>query len=201
MKRLAILLGIALLPLAARAAGTTWTIDPNHTQSMFTVRHMVVSNVRGQFEKTTGTVTLDDQDVTRSKVEATIDASSVNTRVEARDKDLKSPNFFDVAQYPTITFKSTKVEKAGDGSLKVTGDLTIHGTTKPVVLDVDSPASVVKDPGGNTRRGFAATTTINRQDYGLHWNKAVEAGPIVGDEVKIEIEGELILQAPKTTSK
>jgi polyisoprenoid-binding protein YceI len=201
VRRLVVALSLTLAPLAAQAAPTTWTIDSSHTQSMFTVRHLVVSNVRGQFDKTTGTVTLDDKDVTKSSVEAVIDAQTINTREPKRDEHLRSADFFDVANHPSITFKSTKVEKAGEGKLKVTGNLTMRGVTKPVVLDVDLPAATVKDPWGNTRMGFAATTKVNRQDYGLKWSKAVEAGPVVGDEIKIEIEGELIQQAAKTSSK
>ncbi len=195
MKRLAALL--ALAPLAALAETATWNIDPAHTQSMFTVRHMVITSVKGQFDKTTGTVQLDDKDVGKSSVEATIDAASVNTRVQNRDNDLRSPNFFDVAKYPTITFKSTKVEKAGEGKLKVTGDLTMHGVTKPVVLDVEGPTATIKDPGGHQRRGISASTTVNRKDFGLTWNKMVDAGPVVGDQVKIEIEAELVAAGDK----
>jgi polyisoprenoid-binding protein YceI len=195
MKRLAALL--ALVPLAALAEPATWNIDPAHTQSMFTVRHLVITSVKGQFDKTTGVVTLDDKDIGKSSVEATIDAASVNTRVANRDNDLRSPNFFDVAKYPTITFKSTRVEKAGEGRLKVTGDLTMHGVTKPVVLDVEGPTAAIKDPGGHQRRGLSASTTINRKDFGLQYNKMVEAGPIVGDDVKIEIEAELVAAGGK----
>ncbi len=195
MKRLAALL--ALAPLAALADTATWNIDPAHTQSMFTVRHMVITSVKGQFEKTTGTVQLDDKDIGKSSVEATIDAASVNTRVTNRDNDLRSPNFFDVAKYPTITFKSTKVEKAGEGKLKVTGDLTMHGVTRPVVLDVEGPTAAIKDPGGHQRRGISASTTIDRKDFGLSWSKMVDAGPVVGDQVKIEIEAELVAAGDK----
>ncbi len=195
MKRLAALLVLA--PLAALAETTTWNIDPSHTQSMFTVRHMVITNVQGQFEKTTGTVKLDGQDVTRSSVEATIDAGSVNTRVANRDADLRSANFFDVAKYPTITFRSTKVEKAGEGKLKVTGDLTMHGVTRPVVLDVEGPTPPIKDPQGKQRAGLSASTSINRKDFGLNWNKMVEAGPVVGDQVKIEIQAEIVSSGDK----
>jgi polyisoprenoid-binding protein YceI len=190
MKRLAALL--ALAPLAVRAEPTTWNIDPSHTQAMFTVRHMVITNVQGQFDRTTGTVALDDQDVTRSRVEATIDAASVNTRVANRDADLRSANFFEAARYPTITFKSTRVEKAGEGKLRVAGDLTMHGVTRPVVLDVEGPTAPIKDPGGHLRRGLSAATTVNRKDFGLNWNKMVEAGPVVGDQVKIEIQAEIV---------
>ncbi len=200
MKRLAILLTLAA-PAAALADTSTWTIDPAHSQTSFTARHMVITNVKGAFDKTTGTVVLDEKDVTRSTVEATIDVNSINTHVEQRDAHLKSPDFFDAAKYPTITFKSTKVEKAGEGKLKVTGNLTIKGTTKPVVLDVDGPSPAIKDPQGGVRRGLTATTTINRFDYGLEWNKAVEAGPVVGKDIKIEIEAELVKQGDKTSSK
>jgi polyisoprenoid-binding protein YceI len=189
VKRLTLLL--TLVPFAALAAPTTWTIDPAHSQASFAVRHMVISTVRGEFQKLGGSVQLDEADLTRSSVEATIDAASVDTRIAARDNDLRSPNFFDVAKYPNITFKSTKVEKAGEGKLKVTGDLTIHGVTRPVVLDVEGPTAAIKD-GKGLRRGLTARTTINRQDYGLRWNKAVEAGPIAGDEVKIEIDAEVV---------
>jgi len=198
MRRLAALL--ALAPLAALAETATWNIDPAHTQSIFTVRHMVISSVKGQFERTAGTVTLDDKDITRSSVDATIDAASINTRVENRDNDLRSATFFDVRKYPTITFKSTKVEKAGEGKLKVAGNLTMHGVTKPVVLEVEGPTAPIKDPGGHLRRGLSASTTINRKDFGLQYNKMIEAGPVVGDEVKIEIEAELVAATGKEAS-
>jgi polyisoprenoid-binding protein YceI len=183
-------LALALAPLSALAEAQAWSIDPAHSQAMFTVRHMVVSNVRGQFQKTTGTARIDEADPARSSVEVSIDAASIDTRVEARDNHLRSPDFFDVAKYPAITFKSTKVEKAGEGKLKVTGDLTLHGVTRPVVLEVEGPSAPIKD-GKGLRRGLTARTSISRQDYGLKWNKLVEAGPVVGDEVKIEIEAEL----------
>jgi polyisoprenoid-binding protein YceI len=190
MKRLAVLLALAAPALAAAEVGT-WSIDPNHTNSTFAVRHLVISTVRGEFGKTSGTVSIDDKDVTKSSVEATIDTATVNTRVEDRDKDLKSPNFFDVEKFPTITFKSTKVQRAGEGQLKVTGDLTIKGVTKPVVLEVAGPTKPIKDPWGNERRGFSAITKINRQDFGLTYSKVIEAGPVVGDKVTIQIDGEL----------
>ncbi len=189
MKRLALLL--SLVPFAALAQPTTWAIDPAHSQATFSVRHMVISTVRGEFQKTSGTVHLDEADLPHSTVEATIDAASINTHVEARDNHLRSPDFFDVAKFPNITFKSTRVEKAGEGKLKVTGDLTLHGITRPVVLEVEGPTAAIKD-GKGLRRGLTARTTINRQDYGLRWNKAVEAGPIAGDEVKIEIDAEMV---------
>ncbi len=188
---LTLLLAIATPALALAQTGT-WNLDPAHTHSSFTVRHMVITNVRGEFGKTTGVVKLDEKDMSRSSVEATIDTTTIDTRVPDRDAHLKSADFFDVAKYPTITFKSTKVEKAGAGKLKVTGNLTIKDVTKPVVLDVEGPTQEIKGPTGEARRGIAASTTINRRDFGLNWSKAVEAGPVVGDEVKIEIESELV---------
>ena len=195
MKRLVALL--ALLPLSALAETSSWSIDPAHTESSFTVRHLVISSVKGQFQKTTGTVNLDDKDVTKSTVEATIDVNSIDTRVPDRDNHLKSPDFFDAANHPDITFKSTKIERAGRGKLKVTGNLTIRETTRPVVLMVEGPTAAVKDPGGNLRRGLVATTEINRQDFGLKWNAMVEAGPVVADKGKIEIDAELVQPAAK----
>ena len=192
MKRLA-LAALALVALPALAQTSTWNVDPSHTHAAFTVRHLVISNVRGEFGKTTGTLTLDEGDVTRSKVEATIDVASVNTRDEKRDGHLKSPDFFDVARYPTITFKSTKVEKAGAGALKVTGNLTMKGVTRQVVLDVAGPSAEVKDPYGNVRRGLSATTQLDRKDFGVSY------GPdaIVSDLVKVQIDAELIKDASK----
>jgi polyisoprenoid-binding protein YceI len=195
MKRfLALFLAVAA-PVAALAQTSAWTMDPTHAHATFTIRHMAITNVRGEFRKVAGTVKLDEKDVTKSSVEATIDAASIDTRVADRDNHLRSPDFFDVAKYPTITFKSTKVEKAGEGKLKVTGDLTMHGVTKPVTLAVEGPTQEIKDPWGKTRRGLSASTTVNRKDWGLTWGKVIEAGPVVGDEVKIEIEAELIKDA------
>jgi polyisoprenoid-binding protein YceI len=189
-----LLLAIALTaaaPIVVHA--DTWQIDPNHTNVEFTVRHLMISNVKGQFEKTTGTITTDPANPAASSIDATIDASSVNTRVAMRDDDLKSPDFLDVAKYPTITFKSTKVEADGAGKWNVTGDLTLHGVTKPVVLAVEATGTPIKDPMGTTRVGASATTKINRKDFGLTWNKALEAGGVVvGDEVAISIDLEAI---------
>ncbi len=198
MKKLAVLLSLA--PTLALAATSSWNVDASHSQVGFAVKHLVISNVRGEFGAYQGKVVLDDSDVTRSTVEATIDASSVNTKVADRDAHLKSPDFFDVAKYPSITFKSTKVAQAGKDRLKVTGDLTLHGVTKPVVLDV-STSPEVKGMYGETRRAFAATTKISRKDYGLTWNKLVEAGPAVGDEVSIALDLELVKDQPKTASR
>ena len=189
MKRLA--LAVLLLPSLALAQAATWNIDPSHTQATFTVRHMVISNVKGEFQSTKGVVKIDDKDLAKSTVDVTIDAASIHTREDKRDAHLRSPDFFDVERYPTITFKSTKVEKAGGDRYKVTGDLTMHGVTKPVVLDA-ALTPEVKGMMGEVRRGAQATTRVNRQDYGLKWNKTIEAGPLVGDDVAIEINAELI---------
>ena len=183
---------IALLltaPLAAPAA--TWDLDPAHTSVQFSVRHLMVSNVRGEFAKTSVTVDGDENDPTHAKIQATIDAASINTRIEKRDNHLKSPDFLDVAKYPTITFVSNKIEPAESGHFKVTGDLTLHGVTKPVVLDVEGPTPSMKDPWGKTRAGAQATTKINRKDFGLTWNQTLDAGGVaVGDELAITIDVE-----------
>ncbi len=200
MKRL-VAVALALSAPAAALAQSTWNLDPAHTHASFTVKHLVISTVRGEFGKTTGAVKLDEKDVTRSSVEASIETGTIDTRVADRDTHLKSPDFFDAAKYPAMTFKSTKVEKAGEGKLKVTGNLTIKDVTKPVVLEVTGPTAEIKDPWGNTRRGLSATTKINRKDFGLTWSKVVEAGPVVGDEVAIEIETELLKQDAKQAAK
>ena len=153
---------------------------------------MGLSNVTGTFNKMSGSADLDEKDLTRSKVEATIDVASVDTRVDARDKDLRSPNFFDVAKYPTMEFKSKRIEKSGD-DLRLIGDLTMHGVTKEVSLNVEGPTPEVKDPWGNSRRGFSATTTINRKDWGLVYNNLLQSGEaVVGDKVKIQIDVEMV---------
>jgi polyisoprenoid-binding protein YceI len=185
-----------LLPVIVSAA--TWTIDPDHSNVGFKVRHLMVSNVKGSFEKQTGTVDINDKDITKSKVEVTIDTNSINTNVQKRDEHLRSADFFDVAKFPTMTFVSKKVAKAGQDKLKVTGDLTLHGVTKEVVLDVEAISKESKDPWGNLRRGTTATTKINRKDFGLLWNKALETGGVaVGEEVFITLEIEMIKAQPK----
>lgn len=169
-----------------------------HTAAQFSVRHLTISTVRGAFSKVTGTVQFDDQDVSKSSVDVTIDVSTVDTRELARDKDLRSEKFFDVEHFPTMTFNSTKVEQAGAGKLKVTGNLTIRGVTKEVVLDVDGPTAAIKDPYGNQRAAVNATTKINRQDFGVKWNSTIDGGGVVvGDEVNITIDAEMIKQAAK----
>ena len=197
MKKLTLLL--SLVPTFALAATSQWNVDASHSQVGFAVKHLVISTVRGEFGKYQGKLVLDDADATKSTVEATIDVNSIDTKVADRDTHLKSADFFDVAKYPSITFRSTKVAKAGRDRLKVTGDLTLHGVTKPVVLDV-STSPEVKGMYGETRRAFAATTKILRKDYGLTWNKLVEAGPAVGDEVTIALDLELVKDQPKTAA-
>jgi len=184
------------LPLVASAA--TWNIDPDHSNVGFKVRHLMVSNVKGSFEKFIGSVDINDKDITKSRVEVTIDTNSINSNVQKRDEHLRSPDFFDVAKFPTMTFVSKKVAKAGKDRLKVTGDLTLHGVTKEVVLDVEALSKESKDPWGNIRRGTTATTKINRKDFGLVWNKALETGGVaVGEEVLITLEIEMIKAQPK----
>jgi polyisoprenoid-binding protein YceI len=191
MKSIRAVLAAAALVVPSVALAATWEIDPSHSSAAFTIRHLMVSNVHGQFSNVKGLVKVDDKDMTKSSVDATVDATSINTADAKRDEHLKSADFLDTAKFPTFSFKSTKVEKAGTG-LKVTGDLTLHGVTKPVVLAVEGPSQQIKDPWGNTRVGATATTTVNRKDFGLTWNKAMEAGGVmVGDEVKITLELEM----------
>ena len=187
----------AVLSLPASAGTSTWKIDPQHSSAQFSVRHLAISTVRGAFSKVTGTIILDENDVTKSAVDVTIDVSTVDTREPNRDNDLRSDKFFDVAHYPSMTFKSRKVEQVAPGKLKVTGDLTIRGTTKEVVLDVDGPTPPVKDPWGNQRAAVNATTKINRQDFGVKWNATMDnGGVVVGDDVPITIDVEMIKQVP-----
>jgi len=198
-----LVLGTALaaalnFPAAAAAATSTWQIDPAHTAAGFAVKHLMISTVRGQFKGITGTVNWDDQDITKSTVDVTIDANTVDTSEPNRDKDLKSGNFFDVAKYPAITFKSKKVEPVSAGKLRVTGELTIHGVTREVVLDVEGPTPPVKDPWGNSRVAASATTKINRQDYGVKWNANMDGGGVVvGDDVNITIDLEMVKKVAK----
>lgn len=182
----------AALCVPAAAFASTWSVDASHSEVGFSVRHMMVSNTKGSFKKFEGTVNLNDKDITKSTVNVSIDASSVFTDNDKRDEHLKSPDFFNVSKFPKLTFKSTSVKKTKDG-LKVTGQLSLHGVTKSVVLDVEGPSQAIKDPWGMTRRGLSARTKISRKDFGLTWNKALETGGmVVGDEIKISLEIELI---------
>jgi len=197
--RIAVTAGLAAaLSLPAAAATSTWQIDPAHSAAQFAVKHLAISTVRGAFTSVKGTVQFDDKDITKSSVEVTIDVNSVDTRQPDRDKDLRSDHFFDAEHFPAITFKSKRVEQVSPGKLKITGDLTIHGITKEVVLDVDGPTAPIKDPWGNQRMAINATTKINRQDFGVKWNATMDnGGVVVGDEVTITIDAEMTLKAVK----
>jgi polyisoprenoid-binding protein YceI len=193
MKRIISVVTLFLLSLPFTALASTWTLDPDHSAAQFKVRHLMISNVKGSFEKINGQLILDDKDITKSKVDVIIDVASVNTNIKKRDDHLRSPDFFDTAKFPAMTFVSTKVEKDGPDKLKVTGNLTIKGITKPVVLHVDGLTPEIKDPWGNIRRGASATTTINRKDFGVSWNKKLDSGVIVvADDVAIQLEVEFI---------
>jgi polyisoprenoid-binding protein YceI len=169
-----------------------WNIDASHSTAEFTVRHLMITNVRGRFGKLEGTVEYDPQHPELSKFEATIDATSIDTRDEKRDGHLRSPDFFDVEKFPTITFKSTQIKKTGDG-FEALGDLTMHGVTKQVTLEIEGPTPEAKDPWGNTRIGASAHGKLNRKDWGLNWNAALETGGVlVGETVKISLEVSLI---------
>lgn len=188
-------MGLAVLVLGfpLLASGATWQIDPDHSSFQFKVRHMMASNVRGSFSKVTGMVIFNDDHISNSKGEAIIEAASINTGHAKRDEHLRSADFFDVARYPTLTFVSKQVTSSGSDRLRVTGDLTIHGVTREIVLDVQGPTPEVKDPGANFRRGLSVNTKINRKDFGLTWSKVLETGGlVVGDEVEISVEIELV---------
>jgi len=192
-------LALTTLLCSSWTFASNWDIDPAHTTVGFSVRHMMVSNVRGEFGKVTGAVNWHDTDVTKSTAEATVDATTINTREPKRDDHLKSADFFDVAKYPTITFKSTTVKKLGADRLQIKGDLTMHGITKPVTLEA-TYTNEVKDPWGNTRRGASAHTKLNRKDFDLKWNKTLESGGVlVGDDVDITLDLELIKKAANKT--
>ncbi|BCR04348.1 polyisoprenoid-binding protein [Desulfuromonas versatilis] len=185
----------AILAVPTFAGAATWNIDPDHSNAQFKVQHMVITYVRGNFPDVQGTVVLDDQDITKSKVDVSITAASLDTNVEKRDNHLKSPDFFDVEKYPALTFKSKSVESNGNGELKVLGDLTIRGITREVELQVSGPTQSITDPWGNTRKGAQATAKVNRKDFGMTWNKTLDTGGlVVGDDVEISIEVELIEQ-------
>ena len=191
MRKLLILTALLCLSVPASAA-TSWEFDPAHTGVQFKVRHLMVSSVRGDFEKVAGKIVYDETDITKSNADITIDAASINTRVAKRDEHLRSPDFLDAANHRTITFKSKRVEKNGDGTLKMTGDLTLRGVTREVALKVEGPTPQIKDAQGNLRVGGQATGKIHRKDFGLVWNKGLEAGGVVvGDEVDITIDVEI----------
>jgi polyisoprenoid-binding protein YceI len=185
---------------AAAAGPNTWNIDTAHTQSAFAVKHMMVSTVRGSFGKTEGTITYDGKDISSIKADVTIDATTITTNNEKRDTHLKSPDFFDVAKFPTITFKSKSATAAGAGKFKLVGDLTMRGVTKEVTLDVEGPSQPLVAQG-RTRIGATATTKVNRQDYGVSWSRSLDGGGVVvSDEVVITLELELVKAAAPAAS-
>jgi polyisoprenoid-binding protein YceI len=195
MKRfLALTALLAVLTVPSFAATTTWNIDSYHANAQFSVRHLGISNVQGEFTKVTGTVTIDDADITKSSVNASIDINSIDTRVTRRDDDLKSPDFFDAAKFPTMTFQSTKIVKTGEDTLKMTGNLTLKGVTKEVTFDVTGPTAPIKVAAamGGMRRGVSATGKINRQDFGVSKDPGM-----VGDEISITLDLEMTPAAAK----
>jgi polyisoprenoid-binding protein YceI len=171
----------------------TWRIDPAHSSAEFKVKHMMISNVKGSFSGLSGTLSEDATNPSQSAIEASVDVATVSTGDAQRDGHLKSADFFDVEKFPAMTFNSTKVEPKGKGEYEVTGDLTLHGVTKPVTFAVEGPSAPGKDPWGNTRIGLSATTKINRMDFGLAWNSALETGGVlVGEDVAITLEVQFI---------
>lgn len=176
---------------SALAQSNIWQIDPAHSNAQFVVRHLGISNVQGEFTKISGTVQIDDHDISKSSVTATVDITSIDTRVKDRDDDLKSGNFFDAAKYPTMTFQSTKISKTGEGTAKMTGNLTIHGVTREITFDVTGLTAPINVMG--VRRGASATATINRQDFGLtHASNKISSGDLmIGNEIKIMLDIEM----------
>ena len=193
---------VSILLLSAPAMfAAEYKIDPAHSSAEFSVRHLMISNVKGQFSKLSGEIVYDPANPSAAKVDAVIDTTTVDTREARRDDDLKGPHFFDVTKFPTMSFKSTHVEKSGE-QLLVKGDLTLHGVTKEVTLTVDGPTPEMKDPRGNVHVGASATTHINRKDWGLVWNAALESGGVmVGDDVKITLDIEAVKAKPETAGK
>ncbi|MDR3612144.1 MAG: YceI family protein [Candidatus Obscuribacterales bacterium] len=184
---------VSAIEQTAAKTATAWKLDPAHTSVRFTIQHMMVSKVPGAFAKVSGTAKYDGKDLKNASADATIDTTSINTNEEHRDAHLKSPDFFDVAKFPTITFKSSKVTPEANGNFKLTGALTMHGVTKDVTLDCEKLATPVKDAKGHLHSGTSATTTINRKDFGLTFNKALDnGGTMLGDDVKVNIDVELV---------
>jgi len=187
---------VVAFALPSFAQTGSWNVDPAHSKAVFSVRHMGISTVRGEFFNMTGQAQVDDQDVSKSQIEVTLDATTVNTGQSDRDADLRSPKFLDVTKFPTMTFKSKSVSSSADGKLKMTGDLTIHGVTKEVTFDLDGPTAAIKDRQGNLRRGASATAKINRKDFGISFNAVMDnAGLVVSDDVSITIDLELTKKA------
>ncbi len=194
MKRiLASITAVITLALPIVASSSSWSIDPDHSNVGFKARHLIVSNVNGNFGKYSGTFNLNEKNISKSHVQVTIDTTSINTNMQKRDDHLKSVDFLDVAAFPTMTFVSKKIAKVGKNRLKVTGYLTLHGITRQVKLDMEALSKESKDPWGNIHRGTTAITTINRKDFGLAWNKALETGDVmVGDDITITLDIEMI---------
>jgi polyisoprenoid-binding protein YceI len=192
-------LALGVAALAAPAFAAQWNVDPAHSSASFAIKHMLVSTVHGSFSGLKGTVDYEPGNLAAAKVDLTIDATTVDTLNENRDKDLKSPNFFEVEKYPTITFVSKRVVPQSDGKFQLVGDMTIHGVTREVTFNVEGPATPIKDAKGNLHSGATATTTVNRKDFGLTWNKTLDGGgAIVGDDVAITVEVELVQRKPIT---
>jgi polyisoprenoid-binding protein YceI len=186
---------VAAFALPSFAQTASWNVDPAHSKAVFSVKHLGISTVRGELSKMTGQAQVDDKDISKSQIEVTLDATTVNTGQEGRDKDLRSPNFLDVEKFPTMNFKSKSVSGSA-GNLKLTGDLTIHGVTKEVTFDLDGPSAAIKDPWGNLRRGASATTKINRKDFGISFNAVMDnGGLVVGNDITITIDLELTKKA------
>jgi polyisoprenoid-binding protein YceI len=193
MRYIFVCLTFIVLTMPAFARAATYDIDPGHSSFNFKIRHLTVSNVTGTFGKVKGTAEIDDREIMALKVEVTLDASSIDTGHAKRDEHLRSADFFDVAKYPTLTFVSKKISRMDTNKILVIGDLTIRGVTKEVTVDVDGPTPEIKDPGGKMRRGATGTAKINRKDFGITWNRTLDAGGlVVGDEVHISVEIELI---------
>jgi polyisoprenoid-binding protein YceI len=190
------LIAPVVVALSTPARAATWEIDTGHSSVGFVVKHLVIARVRGNFKSYAGTVVFDDKDPTKSSVEVRIDPASIDTDNARRDEHLRSADFFDVGKFKELTFKSSKVEKLPDGRLKITGNLTMHGVTKPVVLEAEGPSPELKDPGGNPHIAFSASTTLKRADFGLTWNQAIEGGSVVSEDVRIEIDVELFKKKP-----
>ena len=189
-------LAFAIAPALAFGQAATWNIDSSHSRTGFSVKHLVISDVKGEFAKTAGKAQIDDADVSKSSVEVTIEVGSIDTRDEKRDNHLKSADFFDAAKFPTITFKSTKVVAGKDGALTLDGNLTMHGVTKSVTLE-GSITKAITDPWGLTRRGASFTGKLDRKEWGVSWSKVTDVGAVVGDEVKLDIQAELVKDQPK----
>lgn len=193
LNRLAVFLSLAVCSLPAQS--TSWRIDPNHSAAHFSVRHLMISTVRGEFTGINGMVQWDPRHPTQATVEATIDCATLNTGVAKRDEQMKGPDFFDIKKYPKMTFVSKKVQTAGKGRLKVLGDLTINATTRPVTLDIEGPSDPVKDAQGREKIGLTASTKFNRKEFGIVWNEVLETGGFaVADEVSIVLDIEMIRQ-------